>query len=140
MSSRHLLATVAAAPFVAIAFVLPAAAHASVEQSAAVTGMTSGRLGPTAAAFVGLFGMISGALALTRAGGRVSTNTRSVAAVVSLVAGLTAVILGGLFAATADGGPGTGNGIVGAVIAVVLGLISTTLGGLTLARSRRRAG
>ncbi|WP_280421449.1 DUF6223 family protein [Nocardia carnea] len=139
MPSRHLLTTMAAALSVVITVVLPAAAHASVQQSAAVTGMTSGRLGPTAAALVGLIGMISGALALTRAGGRLSANTGSVAAVVALVAGPAAIILGGLFTATADGGPGTGNGIVAAVIAVALGLISTTLGRRTLARSRRRA-
>ncbi|WP_280457460.1 DUF6223 family protein [Nocardia carnea] len=138
MSSRY-LATVAAAPLVGISFVLPAAAHASVQQGAAVTGMTAGRLGPTAAALVGLTGVIGGLFALTRSGGRVEPNTRMIAVVVALVAGLTSVILGGLFTATADGGPGTGNGIVGAVVAVVLGLISTVLGGRALARSRRRA-
>lgn len=131
MSFRRLLTTVAAALLTGIAFAVPAAADASIRSTAAITGMTSGRLGPTLTALVGLIGVISGGLALTRSGGRPA------AAVVASVAGSISVVLGGLFAATADGGPGTGNGILGAAIAVVLGLIATILGGCALARARR---
>lgn len=137
MSNRHILTTTAVL-LVGITFARPAAAHASVQYAAAVTGMTSGRLGPTLAALLGLIGVISGVLALTRSGERIDNGTKAIAGT-ALMAGLLSVVLGGLFTATADGGPGTGNGIVAAVTAVVLGVIGTTLGGRTLARSRHRA-
>lgn len=134
MSIRHLLATAAAALLGGIAFAAPALADVSVQPAAASYGMSSGRLGPTLTALVGLTGVVIGGLAL-RSAGRIGSGGRR--PIVALVTGLISMILGGLFAATADGGPGTGNGIVGAFAAVVLGLISMLLGGLTLARSRR---
>ncbi|WP_280397975.1 DUF6223 family protein [Nocardia carnea] len=136
MSVRHLLTTVAATSSAALVLALPAAAHASAEP--AVTGMTSGRVGPSLTALLGLIGVISGARALTSSGRR--SGAGPTAAVVAVVTGLISVVAGGLFAATADGGPGTGNGIVAAVIAVMLGLAGTILGALALARSRRHTG
>ncbi|WP_067834582.1 DUF6223 family protein [Nocardia lijiangensis] len=132
MSVRHLPAVAAAAMLGSIALAAPAAA--SVQQTAAVAGMTSGRLGPTLTALVGLVGVAIGGLARA---GRIGTDNGRRGAQVALVSGLISTVLGGLFAATADGGPGTGNGIVGAFAAVMLGLIGMVLGGLTLNRSRR---
>ncbi|MEU4343692.1 DUF6223 family protein [Nocardia sp. NPDC023852] len=134
MSVRHLLVATAVALLAGLALAAPAAAAVSVEPAATSYGMTSGRLGPTLTALVGLTGAVIGGLAL-RSAGRMGSGGRG--PTVALVAGLISVVLGGLFAATADGGPGTGNGIVGAFAAVVLGLISMALGGLALGRSRR---
>ncbi|WP_067536812.1 DUF6223 family protein [Nocardia crassostreae] len=133
MSARTLPAAVTAALLGTIALAAPAAA--SVEQTAAVTGMTSGRLGPTLTALVGLFAVVVGGRALLRSG-RPGGIGRG-GAVVAVAAGLISAVVGAVFAATADGGPGTGNGIVGSFIAVVLGLVAVVLGGLTLNRSRR---
>ncbi|MEU7769207.1 DUF6223 family protein [Nocardia sp. NPDC049190] len=133
MSVRHLPAVTAAALLVGIAFAAPAAA--SVQQTAAITGMTSGRLGPTLTALVGLLGVVIGGLALGRVG-RIGTAAGRRAAIVAVVSGLVGLVLGTWFAATAGGGPGTGNGIVGAWAAMVLGVISVVLGGLVLNRSR----
>ncbi|MFC9997301.1 DUF6223 family protein [Nocardia sp. NPDC127526] len=133
MSVRHLPAIVLAALIGGIAVAAPASA--SVQHSAAVTGMTSGRLGPTLTALVGLFAVVIGGLTWARAGRPGSGDGRR-GAMVALVAGLISTVLGGVFAATADGGPGTGNGIVGAFIAVVLGVVGMVLGGLVLKRPR----
>jgi Family of unknown function (DUF6223) len=133
MSIRHLPAVAAAALLGGIALAAPAAA--SVQQTAAVTGMTSGRIGPTLTALVGLAGVVIGSLALARIGRMGAGNGRR-GAMMALVSGLISLVLGSLFAATAAGGPGTGNGIVGSWAAMVLGLIGLVLGGLTLNRSR----
>ncbi|NMN96772.1 DUF6223 family protein [Antrihabitans stalactiti] len=132
MSVRNLPAVVAAAVLGAIALAAPATAAA---EQTAVSGITSGRVGPTITALVGLIGVVVGSLTLARAG-RIGTGNARRGAIVALGSGLISVALGGLFAAMADGGPGTGNGIVGAYVAVVLGLIGLVLGGLTLNRSR----
>lgn len=134
MSIRHLPAVATAVLFGGIASAAPAAA--SVQQTAAVTGMTSGRVGPTLTALVGLAGVVIGSLSLARSG-RLSPGTGRMGAKVALVAGLISLVLGSLFAATAAGGPGTGNGIVGAWAAMVFGLIGVVLGGLTLNRLRQ---
>ncbi|WP_280479660.1 hypothetical protein [Nocardia cyriacigeorgica] len=63
-SVRALLVSAAAVVFTGFA-VAPAAA--AVHQVAAPTGMTSGRLGPTLTALIGLVGVIAGGLALARA-------------------------------------------------------------------------
>jgi hypothetical protein len=110
---------------------VPAAAHPAGQPIAAdVTTMSSGRLGASAGAVLGLVGVVIGWLALTRPAGR----TRAVAA---LVAGLLGAALGGLVIATSDGGVGTGNGLGGAIVAVAVGLIAVVLGGLAMVRSRR---
>ncbi|MBF6088669.1 hypothetical protein IU507_16995 [Nocardia cyriacigeorgica] len=114
-----------------------APAAAAVHQVAAPTGMTSGRLGPTLTALVGLVGVIAGGLALARAR-RGEAGSR--AGAIALTTGVIVVPAGAWFAATADGGPGTGNGIVGAWIAIALGLIGAALGGVSLARARGTAG
>ncbi|MFI6774385.1 DUF6223 family protein [Nocardia sp. NPDC050412] len=138
MSVRHLPAAVAAAMLAGFALAAPAAAQVSVE-SAAATGMTSGRIGPSLTALVALAGVVIGGLALARSASRIGTGNRGRRAIVALVSGLIGVVVGGVLAATADGGPGTGNGIVGSWAAMVLGLISLVLGGLALVRSRRSA-
>ncbi|WP_330230603.1 DUF6223 family protein [Nocardia sp. NBC_00508] len=132
MSVRRLPAVAATALLVGVMLAAPAAA--SVQQSAAVTGMTSGRLGPTVTALVGLASVVFGCLALGRIGGMSTGNSRK-GALVALVSGLISLVLGSVFAATADGGPGTGNGIVGSWAAMAFGLIGVVLGGLALNRS-----
>jgi hypothetical protein len=109
---------------------------------AGISIMGSGRVGPTAAALIGLVGTVIGGLALARANRRTSsgtdvgaTSTRS-RATAAAVLGAISLVLGGLFLAAADGGPGTGNGVVGSTVAIVVGPIAVVLGGL--ARSRRR--
>lgn len=132
MSVRHLPTATAAALLAGFALAAPAAA--SVQQSAAVTGMTSGRVGPTLTALVGLVGVVAGVLALAR-GGRIGLGDGRRGAWVALISGLISLVLGTFFAATAQGGPGTGNGIVGAWVAMVLGVLGAALGGLALNRS-----
>ncbi|MEV4512342.1 DUF6223 family protein [Dactylosporangium sp. NPDC049525] len=94
-----------------------------------------GRFVPSAAAVIGLAGVVIGAMALARPG-HGATRARAIAA---LVAGLLSVAVGGVHGANAAGGLGTGNGLAGAIMAVALGLISMTVAGLALARSRRHA-
>jgi hypothetical protein len=118
----------------------PAAAHVSVQPAAAsIYAMSSGRLGATVAAVLGLIGVVIGGLALARPAGRFGTGSGRLGAVVALAAGLIAMALGGLVVATSDGGIGTGNGLGGAIVALVVGLIAMVLGGLALAHSRRTA-
>ncbi|WP_433634815.1 DUF6223 family protein [Nocardia sp. CA-120079] len=137
MSIRHLPAVLA--PGLLAGIVLAAPATASVQQTAAVTGMTSGRLGPSLTALVGLVGVVVGVLVLARVS-RFGTGNERRGAVLALVSGLLSLVLGSVFAATADGGPGTGNGIVGAWVAMAFGLIALVLGGLGVNRSRRIGG
>lgn len=105
---------------------------------AGIVAMSGGRLGATAAALIGLVGIVIGGLALGR--GRSAADIGAVGGLsragAALGLGATAVVLGAVFLATADGGLGTGNGLGGAVVAVALGLIAMVLGGL--ARARRR--
>ncbi|WP_039805082.1 DUF6223 family protein [Nocardia araoensis] len=135
MPIRHLPAAIAAALLGGLAIAAPAAATASTQPLAVATGMTSGRLGPTLTALVGLAAVVLGGRALARSGEHPRDGGRG--AVAALVSGLLSSVVGGLFAATADGGPGTGNGIVGSWVAMALGLAAMVLGGLTVARSRR---
>lgn len=137
MSVRHLLAAAAAALLGGFALATPAAAHVSVQPTAAsVYDMSSGRLGAFVAALVGLTGVVIGGLVLARSG-RFGTGNGGSGAVVALAAGLISMAVGGLVVATSDGGLGTGNGLGGAIVALVVGLIGMVLGGLALARSRR---
>ncbi|WP_280253866.1 DUF6223 family protein, partial [Nocardia abscessus] len=136
MSARHLRGPTAAL-LVSCALCSPAAAHASTLWAAAsVSAMSSGRLGASVAAVVGLIGVGVGGSALTRSTRRFGTGNSRNAALVALVAGLLAVALGGLIVATADGGIGTGNGLGGALVALVVGSISMVIGGLAIARAR----
>ena len=112
----------------------PAAAHVSVQPAAASNyAMSSGRLGATAAAVLGLIGVVIGGLAMARPAGRFGTGSGRLGAIVALAAGLIAMALGGLVVATADGGIGTGNGLGGAIVALVLGPIGLVIGGLVVA-------
>ncbi|MEV4497869.1 DUF6223 family protein [Micromonospora arborensis] len=139
MSIRHLLSTAVAAPLGGIDLAAPAAAHASVQPAAAaVLSMSSGRLGASVAALLGLVGAVIGGLALARPASRVGTGTGRLGAVLALAAGLTAMTLGGVVVvATSDSGIGTGNGRGGAFVALAVGLVGVVLGGLALGRSRR---
>ncbi|MET7518490.1 DUF6223 family protein [Streptomyces sp. NPDC005480] len=114
----------------------PAAAHIAV-QSAATTGLTSGRLVGTTAAVVALAGVVIGGLALARSTDRPGTGNRRNRAIMALGAGLVGLAMGVVNLAVADGGPGTGNGVIAGAMALALGLIGTTLGGLALTRARR---
>lgn len=136
MPIRHLPAAVAATLLGGLTLAAPAAATVSVHPLAAATGMTSGRLGPTLTALVGLIAVVIGGRVLARSY-RNDTRSGGRGAVAALVLGLISSVAGGLFAATADGGPGTGNGIVGSWAAMGLGLTAMILGGLAMARSRR---
>jgi uncharacterized BrkB/YihY/UPF0761 family membrane protein len=100
-------------------------------------GMTSGRLGATVAAVLGLIGVVIGLLALARPSGRFGTASGRLGAIVALAAGLIGMALGGLVVATSGGRIGTGGGLAGAIVALVLGLIAMAVGGLALARARR---
>ncbi|MGW0325636.1 DUF6223 family protein [Nocardia sp. NPDC003183] len=133
MSARHLPAVVATALFASIAVTAPATA--SIHHSAATTGLTSGRLGPTSTALLGLIAVVFGVRVLARVGRNGPGNIRN-QAVLTLVSGLISLALGSWFAATAEGGPGTGNGIVGAWAAMVFGLVALVLGALALNRFR----
>ncbi|NKY34957.1 hypothetical protein HGA13_18040 [Nocardia speluncae] len=113
----------------------PAVAYASVQLVAADHGMTSGRLGPTLTALMGLLGLIAGVLALVRA---IGSRGGKKQAIIALVLGTGSLALGALFAAQADGGPGTGNGIVGAWLAMLLGVLGLTLAVSALVRTRSR--
>jgi hypothetical protein len=113
-----------------------AAAADDLQPAPTVYTISSGRLGASVAALVGLIGVVIGGLAL-RSAGRIGTNSGRAGAIVALVAGLIGMALGGLVVATADGGIGTGKGLGGAIVALVLGLTGMALGGLALARSRR---
>jgi hypothetical protein len=113
-----------------------AAAADDLQPAASAYAMSSGRLWASAAALVGLIGVVIGGLAL-RSAGRIGAGSGRPGAIVALVAGLIGMALGGLVLATADGGIGTGNGLGGGIVALVLGLIDMILGGLSLARSRR---
>jgi hypothetical protein len=97
-------------------------------------GIGSGRLLPTAAAVVGLLGVVIGGLALARS--RRAGNGRA-GAIVAAVLGLISLVIGGLHTANSAGSFGTGNGLAGAIVAIVLGLVGVVIGGLALARSRR---
>ncbi|MFG2025607.1 DUF6223 family protein [Streptomyces sp. NPDC048825] len=114
----------------------PAAVHIAV-QSAAATGLTSGRLVGTTAAVVALAGVVIGGLALARSTDRSAIGNRRNRALMALAAGLVGLAMGVVNLAVADGGPGTGNGVIAGAIALALGLIALALGGLTLTRAQR---
>lgn len=96
MSIRHLPAAVAAAMLAGFALAAPAVAQVSVQPAAAVTGMTSGRIGPSLTALVALAGVVIGRLALARSTGRIGTGNRGRMAIVAMVSGLIGVVVGGL--------------------------------------------
>src|SRR5690348_13262120 len=121
-----LLKSIAGAGMFLLVALVPAAPAAAHPVAAGVTTMSSGRLGASAGAVLGLVGVVIGC----RSAGRIR-------AVVALVAGLLGAALGGLVIATSDGGVGTGNGLGGAIVAVAVGLIAVVLGGLAMVRSRR---
>ena len=85
-SVRLVLAAAGAALIGGLGIAAPAAAYVSV---AAPTGMTSGRLVPTAAGVVGLIGVVLGGLALARSAGRIGAGNGRRGAIAAMVAGLT---------------------------------------------------
>lgn len=98
--------------------------------------LTAARLWATLAAFVGLGGVVAGALSLFRAARGLGNHGRN-GALVALGCGAIALVVGVVNLLVADGGPGTGNGVVGGGLAIVLGLAALALGALTLRRPRR---
>jgi hypothetical protein len=100
----------------------------------AVSGIGSGRLLPTLAAVLGLMGVVTGGLALTRS--RRLHNGRA-GAIGASALGLASLAIGGIHASNSAGSFGTGNGLAGAIVAIVLGLVGIVLGGLAIARYRR---
>jgi hypothetical protein len=137
MSVRYLLAATAAAVLGVVVLATPAAALVSAQPAGvgAYT-LTAARFWATAAALLGLAGVVVGGLALSRSLRHIGNGGRR-GAIVALAAGLTAAVGGALNLAVADGGPGTGNGVIGGAAAVVLGLIAAVLGGVVVARFRR---
>jgi hypothetical protein len=132
-------ALAAAALFGGLVHAVLVATHVSVPAATTVYGMTPRRLWATTAAGLALIGVVIGALAVARRGGRFGTSSGRLGAVIAVTAGLIAVVNGGLNLAVANGGPGTGNGVVGGAAAFVLGLVGLSLGGLALVRWRRTA-
>ena len=114
-----------------IALATPAAAQAG---SVSAFVLTPGRLTASLAALVGLIGVATGGLALTRARGSGNALPR---ATFALLAGLFSMTLGGLVVATAKGGLGTGHGLGGGVVALVAGSMSVALAVLTRIYARR---
>lgn len=129
-------AVTAAALFAGLVYTVLMAAHVSEPAASTVYGLTLRRLWATAAALLGLVGVIIGGLALARPVSRFGTASGPLGATFAPVVGLIAAVNGGLNLAVATGGPGTGNGVVGGAAAFVLGLIAVATGGLALARSR----
>ena len=127
----------AAALFGVLVHAVLVVAHVSEPAATTVYGPTPRRLWATAAALLGLLGVVIGGLALARPDSRFGTASGRLGATVALVAGIIAAVNGGLNLALANGGPGTGNGVVGGAAAFVLGLIALALGGLALTRCRR---
>lgn len=122
--------------------------EASPAQPLVVAGifdMSAGRFGASAAAVLGMIGIVISARALARSTSRTRSDSDGAptgglgGATVALVMGLTGTMVGGVIVATSDGSLGTGNGLGGAVVAMVLGLIAMVLGGLARARSRATA-
>ncbi|MFC6022031.1 DUF6223 family protein [Plantactinospora solaniradicis] len=77
----------------------PSRALMSVRPVLAMAGaatMSSGRLGATVAAVLGLIGVIIGGLALARPASRLGTGNGRGGAYVALVVGLVSIVLGGL--------------------------------------------
>jgi hypothetical protein len=101
--------------------------------AAQAIGPGSGRTGASVAMGVALIGVVTGGLALTRAG-RGSGDGRNAAVVALLLAGM-GIVLGALHLATATGAIGTGSGKAGAIVALVLGLIGMVLGRRAHARA-----
>jgi Family of unknown function (DUF6223) len=132
-----LAALAAAAMFGGLVHAVLVVAHLSAPATTTVYGLTPRRLWATAAAALGLAGVVIGGLALVRSAGSPGGASGRLGAIAALVAGLIAVINGGLNVAIANGGPGTGNGVIGGAAAFVLGITAIALGGLALTRRRR---
>ncbi|MGW3808018.1 DUF6223 family protein [Micromonospora sp. NPDC005113] len=138
MSVRLVLASTGAALIGTLGLAAPAAAHVAAGPIAAGVGtMSTGRLGASVGALLGLAGVIIGGLALARPASRIGIGNGRVGATMALAVGLIGIALGGLVVATSDSGIGTGNGRGGAYVALVVGLIAVVLGGVALARFRR---
>ena len=134
-----LAAAAGVALFAGLVYAVLVATHLSEPAATTVQGLTSRRLWATAAAAVGLLGIVIGGLALKRPASRFGTNAGRRGAVASVVAGLIALANGAFNLMLANGGPGTGNGVVGGAAAVVLGVVAVALGGMASARSHRTA-
>ena len=132
MTRTRSLLRVASALLGGVGLAAPAAAQG-------VIGTGSGRAGAVVAWVVALIGVVTGGLALARAG-RVAGNGRD-GAIVASVLGLMGMALAVLHLATTTGAfYGTGNGRAGAIVALVLGLLGMVLGRLALGRSSRGVG
>ena len=134
--SIALAATGAMILFGGLVYAVLVAAHVSEPAAITVQGLTLRRLWATAAALLGLTGVIAGGLAVFRSTISLTTTTRRFLASAAFGAGLLAAVNGGLNVAVANGGPGTGTGVVGGAAAFVLGLFALALGGRALAHAR----
>lgn len=110
---------------------------APVSTAAAGYELGVGRTVPTAAAVLGLVGVVLGLLARSRAR-RGSTMRSWFIAAIAL--GVLSVGVGAVHGLNAAGGLNTGNGVAGAVIAVVLGLVGIAISGWALARRSSSTG
>jgi hypothetical protein len=106
----------------------------------AILAMSSGRVGPTVVALIGLISAVLGGLSIARPTGRgrikpgQGAPVRLRGATLAAALGLFAIVLGTVFAVTADGGLGTGSGLGGAIVSVALGIAGVVLGGIAKAR------
>jgi uncharacterized protein DUF6223 len=130
-------AVAAAALFGMLVYGVLVAAQVSDSAATTVQGATPRRLWATAAAVLGLGGVVIGGLALRRSADRIGAGRGEKGAILALLAGVIAAVNGGLNLTVATGGLGSGNGVAGGAAALLLGLIAMALGGLALARSHR---
>ncbi len=130
-------AVAAVALFGVLVYAVLVAAQVSDSAATTVHGATPRRLWATAAAVLGLGGVVIGGLALRRSVGRIGAGKGKKGAILAFLAGVIAAVNGGLNLALATGGLGSGNGVAGGAAALVLGLIAMALAGVALARSQR---
>jgi len=128
MPIRQLIAVVILL-LLGFALATPAAAQAD---SVSPFVVTPGRLAASVASLIGVFGVVAGARAATRARRAGAPRTGHLA----LLAGVISMAVGGLVVATAKGGLGTGHGLGGGIVSLVTGSMSVALAGL--ARTARR--
>lgn len=126
-----------AAVFALLVHAVLVAAGVAEPAGVTVSGLTVRRLWASAAAVLGVAGVLGGMLAQPRPS-RGTDRGLSRWRVVAFTAGGLAVANGLVNLAMATGGPGTGNGVVGAAAALVLGLAA--IGLAAWARRRGRTG
>ncbi|HEY0611734.1 MAG TPA: DUF6223 family protein [Chitinophaga sp.] len=103
--------------------------------SAAVTGLTAGRVKAVVGGVIALISLIMGWRALAHSG-----STKRTQAIIALSLGMIAIILSVAHLSTSAGAVfGSGSGKAGAIVSLVLALTGTALSGLALRPKRQDA-